>query len=63
MIKNRYPLLMIDDLFNQLHGSNFYLKIDLRSGDHQLRVQEEETQRQCLGLAMTIVTFWLCLLV
>ncbi|KAI3510702.1 hypothetical protein L1887_17835 [Cichorium endivia] len=41
-IKNRYPLPRIDDLFDQLQGSNYYSKIDLRSGYHQLRVQEED---------------------
>nr|GFB84698.1 putative reverse transcriptase domain-containing protein [Tanacetum cinerariifolium] len=28
-IKNHYPLLRIDDLFDQLHGSSVYSKIDL----------------------------------
>ncbi|GJZ97556.1 putative reverse transcriptase domain-containing protein [Tanacetum coccineum] len=41
-VKNRYPLPRIDDLFNQLQGSSVYLKIDLRSGYHQLRVREED---------------------
>ncbi|GJS84127.1 putative reverse transcriptase domain-containing protein [Tanacetum coccineum] len=40
--KNRYPLLRIDDLFDQLLGSRVYYKIDLRSGYHQLRVREED---------------------
>nr|GFB46659.1 putative reverse transcriptase domain-containing protein [Tanacetum cinerariifolium] len=40
-VKNRYPLPRVDDLFNQLQGSGVYSKIDLRSGYHQLRVQEE----------------------
>ncbi|GJV62488.1 putative reverse transcriptase domain-containing protein [Tanacetum coccineum] len=39
-VKNHYPLLRIDDLFDQLQGSNVYSKIDLRSGYHQLRVRE-----------------------
>ncbi|GKE21375.1 putative reverse transcriptase domain-containing protein, partial [Tanacetum coccineum] len=30
-VKNRYPLPRIDDLFDQLQGSQFFLKIDLRS--------------------------------
>ncbi|GKB98565.1 putative reverse transcriptase domain-containing protein [Tanacetum coccineum] len=38
----RYPLPRIDDLFDQLQGSSVYLKIDLRSGYHQLRVREED---------------------
>nr|GEU33421.1 putative reverse transcriptase domain-containing protein [Tanacetum cinerariifolium] len=41
-IKNSYPLPRIDDLFDQLQGSSVYLKIDLRSGYHLLRVQEKD---------------------
>ncbi|GJT27359.1 putative reverse transcriptase domain-containing protein [Tanacetum coccineum] len=41
-VKNRYPLPRIDDLFDQLQGSSVYSKIDLRSGYHQPRVQEED---------------------
>ncbi|GJX74376.1 putative reverse transcriptase domain-containing protein [Tanacetum coccineum] len=42
MVKNRYPLPRIDDLFDQLQGSSVYSKIDLQSGYHQLRVREED---------------------
>nr|GEX96279.1 putative reverse transcriptase domain-containing protein [Tanacetum cinerariifolium] len=41
-IKNQYPLPRIDDLFDQLQGSNVYSKIDLWSGYHQLRIREED---------------------
>ncbi|GJX86949.1 putative reverse transcriptase domain-containing protein, partial [Tanacetum coccineum] len=41
-IKNRYPLSRINDLFDQLQGSQFFSKIDLRSGYHQLRVHEDD---------------------
>ncbi|GJX91695.1 putative reverse transcriptase domain-containing protein [Tanacetum coccineum] len=41
-IKNRYPLLRIDDIFDQLQGSSVCSKIDLRSGYHQLRIHEED---------------------
>ncbi|GJY37500.1 putative reverse transcriptase domain-containing protein [Tanacetum coccineum] len=44
-IKNRYPLLRIDDLFDQLQGSRYISKIDLRSGYHQLRVREEDISK------------------
>ena len=39
-IKNRYPLLRIDDLFDQLRGARVYSKIDLLTGYHQFRVKE-----------------------
>ncbi|GKA89384.1 putative reverse transcriptase domain-containing protein, partial [Tanacetum coccineum] len=41
-IKNRYPLPRIDDLFDQLQGSQYFSKIDLRSRYHQLRVHEDD---------------------
>ncbi|GKF35570.1 putative reverse transcriptase domain-containing protein [Tanacetum coccineum] len=44
-VKNQYPLLRIDDLFDQLQGSRVYSKIDLRSGYHQLRVREEDISK------------------
>ncbi|KAI3731639.1 hypothetical protein L1987_62828 [Smallanthus sonchifolius] len=44
-VKNRYPLPRIDDLFDQLQGSSFYSKIDLRSGYHQLRVRDEDISK------------------
>ncbi|GJY44274.1 putative reverse transcriptase domain-containing protein [Tanacetum coccineum] len=47
-IKNRYPLPRIDDLFDQLQGSSVYSKIDLRSGYHQLRGEEQESAFQLL---------------
>ena len=40
MIKNRYPLPWIHDLFNQLRGAQVYSKIDLHIGYHQLRVMK-----------------------
>ncbi|GJY62057.1 retrovirus-related pol polyprotein from transposon 17.6 [Tanacetum coccineum] len=41
-VKNRYPLPRIDDLFDQLQGSQFFSKINLRSRYHQLRVHEDD---------------------
>ncbi|GKB02651.1 putative reverse transcriptase domain-containing protein [Tanacetum coccineum] len=41
-VKNRYPLLRFDDLFDQLQGSRYFSKIDLQSRYHQLRVHEDD---------------------
>jgi len=38
-IKNRYPLPRVDDLMDQLVGSEVFNKIDLRSGYHHIRVK------------------------
>ncbi|WP_423778398.1 reverse transcriptase family protein, partial [Campylobacter jejuni] len=44
-MKNKYPLPRIDDLFDQLQGSSFLSKIDLRSGYHQLRVRDGDVPK------------------
>ena len=44
-IRNQYSLPRIDELFDQLHGSRVYSKIDLRSGYHQLRVRENDVSK------------------
>ncbi|GJS58624.1 putative nucleotidyltransferase, ribonuclease H [Tanacetum coccineum] len=41
-VKNRYPLLRIDSLIDQLQGSRFFSKIELRSGYHQLCMHEDD---------------------
>jgi hypothetical protein len=41
-IKNKYPLLRIEDLFNQMKGASVFSKIDLRSGYHQLKIWESD---------------------
>ncbi|RVW21348.1 Transposon Ty3-G Gag-Pol polyprotein [Vitis vinifera] len=40
MVRNKYLLPRIDDLFDQLQGACVFSKIDLQSGYHQLRVRE-----------------------
>ena len=44
-IRNQYPLPRIDELFDQLHRSWVYYKIDLRSVYHQLRVRENDVSK------------------
>jgi hypothetical protein len=41
-IKNKYSLPWIEELFNQMKGASVFSKIDLRSGYHQLKIQESD---------------------
>ena len=41
IVKNKYPLPRIDDLFNQLKDARIFSKIDLRSVYHHVRIKEE----------------------
>jgi len=42
IVKNKYSLPRIDDLFNQLKGAKVFSKIDLRSGYYQSRIKEQK---------------------
>jgi hypothetical protein len=63
-IKNKYPLLRIEDLFDQMRGASIFTKIDLRSGYHQLKIRESDipktTFRTRYGLyEYTVMSFGL----
>jgi hypothetical protein len=39
-IRNKYPLPIINDMFDQLRGACVFSKIDLQLGYHQLKIRE-----------------------
>jgi hypothetical protein len=44
-IKNRYPLPRIDEIFDRVHGAKVFSKLDLRSGYHQIRIQDQDISK------------------
>ena len=45
IVKNKYLLPRIDDLFDQLKGASIFSKIDLQSGYHQLRIKDVDVHK------------------
>ena len=45
VVKNKYPLSGIEDLFYQLKGVSVFSKIDLRSGYYQLQVKDVDVSK------------------
>lgn len=48
-VKNKYPLPTTDDIFDQLKGVQYFSKIDLCLGYHQLEVKEEDIPKTWYG--------------
>ena len=42
IVKNKYSLPQINELFDQMRGERVFSKIDLRSSYYQVRIKEED---------------------
>ena len=48
-VRNKYPIPLIADLFDQLSNAKFFSKLDLRFGYHQVRISEgDEPKTTCV---------------
>ncbi|KAE8705397.1 cytochrome P450 78A7-like [Hibiscus syriacus] len=48
-VKNKYPIPLIPDLFDQLGSARWFTKLDLRSGYYQVRIAEgDESKTTCV---------------
>ena len=44
-VKNKYPLPLMDELFDRVHGANVFSLIDLRTGFHQIKIHPDDREK------------------
>jgi hypothetical protein len=44
-VKNRYPMPLMDEILDELVGTKYFTKLDMRSGYHQVRMKPKDEHK------------------
>jgi hypothetical protein len=44
-VKDKFPIPVVEELIDELHGTKYFTKLDLRAGYHQVRVHPEDVAK------------------
>jgi hypothetical protein len=57
IMKNKYLLRRVEDLFDQRRGARIFSKIDLRSGYHQMRIRPSDIPKTAFSTRYGLYEF------
>jgi hypothetical protein len=57
MIKDQLPVLVVEELLDELHGATFYTKLDLRFGYHQVLMHPDDVEKTAFHTHQVLFEF------